>query len=270
MDIWRAYVRLSRAGTGRVITQVPGAGPGKNDMLELKQREEEGVTVLDLIGPIDMDSEKTLDGVSGGAASNGAGCFIWNLQDVSSITSSGIAILFNAYADLKKRGRDTKLVNVSPEILDILEVHKILPAFDILTDETVACKKIRMEHTETERKFKRLYERADVDLKARFRKFRQGREAEELPVHEAEARSLSHCGIFLSTEVDFPKDTVLEVTIMPDEGLVEHRVSFLAKVVWVADRVKQANLYPGLALSIVTMEKGERAKLDDILHHYGL
>lgn len=247
-------------------------------MLKVNCRRDEMIVVADLEGVFDHESENEVCKLNTCCVPAEDNCVVWNFKGVTELTSSGIAILLNACSDLKKQGSGTKLANLGPKVLDALQVHKVLGAFDIYTDELAAVKQIRIDLEERGEAFTRLFERIDVRLKARFKKFKKGG---RLPVnpgtYSADAKTLSRCGIFLHTDYVYPADSVLDVDLMlydeeedtavgaRHEGVETICVNFIGKVVWVADEHDQANIYPGMALSIVSMDEDVKNMLEGYL-----
>lgn len=243
---------------------------GLAEMLNISSRNAEEITVLDFEGDFDLNAQGPVSKVLGRKTSGVGGCVIWNFKDVASISGSGIGILINAFKEMRGSGRVAKLVNVNPSVLDVLQVHKVLPAFDIHTDEAAAAKQIRIEVEEKGEAFKRLFDRINIDIKARFKRFREGREAEGCKVCSAEVKSISRCGIFLSTNEIYPRDTVLQVTLELPTGLFKTQVKFLGKVVWVTETKDKRGMGPGMAMSIVSLDPGERKKLEEFLAGHGV
>lgn len=243
---------------------------GPAEMLNIRSRNAEEITVLDFEGDFDLNAQGPVSSVLGRKASDADGPVIWNFNDVASITGGGIGILINAFKEMGGLGRVAKLVNVRPSVVDVLQVHKVLPAFDIHTDEAAAAKQIRIEMEKKGEAIKRLFDRINIDLKARFKRFREGREAVDCKVCNAEAKSLSRCGIFLCTNELYPRDTVLQVYLELPTGLFKPQVKFLGKVVWVTETRNKDGMGPGMAMSIVSLAPEERTKLEEFLEGHGV
>lgn len=239
-------------------------------MLTLKFKQDCNMEIMYLDGDFDLNAEEALNkAIADKDASRYAG-LIWNFQNVRSISSSGIAILFNAYMEVKKKGIITKLTNVDDTVLDILSVHKILPAFDIHPTEDAALKQVRLDLAAIKSSnSKRLFERIPIDLSASFKLFRKGRESATCKSHDATATSLSKCGLFLKTHTSYPTGTPLEINISLHDARPEPKVAFVAKVAWVAGKECHPEFFPGIALSILTITTGEKLKLMSYLDAHG-
>jgi anti-sigma B factor antagonist len=239
-------------------------------MLNINRREDEDMVVLDLDGAFDLDSLGPVEQLMSDSSALAAAGVLWNFKEVHSINSSGIGILLDAFSRLKKRGNITKLVNVNDEVLDVLNVHKVLPAFDIHPCEMSAGKELKIELADTSNTagYVRLYDRVNVKLSVKFKNFKKGRESETFPEHDAEVVSLSRGGVFLQTDDTYPKGSVLGMTLILGEEGAE--IKMLGKVAWVADPEQHADRYPGMALTIVCMEKDDLGKLTEYLHTQGV
>ncbi len=239
-------------------------------MLTLDFKQDCNMKIMYLDGDFDLDAEEVLDKALAGKDESRYDGLIWNFQNVRSISSSGIAILFNAYMDVKKKGVITKLTNVDDAVLDILSVHKILQAFDIHPTEDAALKQVRLDlATIKSSNSKRLFERINVDLAASFKLFRKGRESATCKSHNATATTLSKCGLFLKTHASFPSDTPLEINLSLHSDKPEPEVTFLAKVAWVAGKDCHPEFFPGIALSILNITTAEKLKLMSFLDAHG-
>lgn len=234
-------------------------------MVSIANRQLEEITVFDVEGELDIDSAAAIRDVTTKAHSSSDSHFLlWNFDKVVSISSSGVAILVDAFKELTKQGMLTKLINVGPAILDVFQVHKVLPIFNIHTDEGAALKQFQIDAEKKKESYVRLFERINVDIKARFKIFKQDTSV-ALPTHEAEVKTLSQCGVFLQTKKEYPPDTILDVTLLLPEGgtAKKPQVRILAKIVWIAKEETQNAPYPGMALSILYMEKSEKRKLEE-------
>ena len=102
-------------------------------------REKDGVTIVDLSGPITLGeaSEKLRDTVRE-SLSKGQKKILLNLGAVGYIDSSGLGQLVSSYATASKQGATVKLVNVGQKVNDLLQITKLYTVFDIFGNETEA------------------------------------------------------------------------------------------------------------------------------------
>ena len=276
-------------------------------MFKISCRRDEMIVVADLEGVFDHNAEDEVEKglLQGPCAPKGEDSVIWNFKGVTELTSSGIAILINACKDLEKKhkilksdkkqsGEDkdkkafsrVKLSDLRSCVLDALEVHRLAGAFDIKSDEVAAVKQIRidLEESGVGNVYTRLFERIDVQLKASFKEFRDGGRSDIPCIYSADVKTLSRCGIYLHTkdvEDTSVAGSVLDVDlILYDDrergtGSVYHAdaktiaVNFVGKVVWEASK-EQADIYPGMALSIVSMEEDVKNMLEGYLGSRGV
>ena len=168
-------------------------------MLNISRRHRNNIAFLDMEGSLDIEAEDLIKRSIADKPSDSNGNFVFNFNDVGTITSSGIGILLNAYMEISKKGGLAKLSNVKPSVLDAFQVHKVLPVFDIYPDESAAEKRVCMERDENDEKIRRLFERINVDLKAKFKIFKKSAPSEIFSSKKAIAKSVSMCGTFLQT-----------------------------------------------------------------------
>ncbi len=102
--------------------------------LEIKQREREGIAILDLKGRITVGEEAgVLRDTFGNLA--GAANVILNLHDVDFIDSTGLGALVLGFTSLRKRAGRLKLENLSRRNVELLVFTKLTTVFEIFNDE---------------------------------------------------------------------------------------------------------------------------------------
>ncbi|GAA3751742.1 STAS domain-containing protein [Terriglobus aquaticus] len=107
--------------------------------MEIKIRQVNGVTVLDLSGRITLgDGTGQLRSAMQDALAAGSKKILLNLQDVTYIDSAGLGELVSGYTTVKNAGGELKLLNLSKKVKDLLVITKLLTVFDIKDDETAA------------------------------------------------------------------------------------------------------------------------------------
>lgn len=116
--------------------------PGK---LKIKRRTENKVTVLDLTGALDADSEMIVDDFIDSNSSGMGKEIILNFGNLRSVNGSGIGVLINALVRFKKSGGIVRLVNINPRLLGVFDVHRVLPALNIYPDMRSALNQINKE-----------------------------------------------------------------------------------------------------------------------------
>jgi len=102
--------------------------------LEIKQREREGIVILDLKGRITVGEEA---GALRDAFSTltGAASVLLNLQHVEFIDSTGLGALVVGFTSARKRAGRLKLENLSRRNIELLLFTKLTTVFEIFNDE---------------------------------------------------------------------------------------------------------------------------------------
>lgn len=104
--------------------------------MKVSARERDGVTILDLKGKITIGvGDVALREAVQEALAAGARNLLINLQDVSTIDSSGIGELVAAYTTVTNRGGKLRLYGIPPKVNDILQITQLVTVFDILENE---------------------------------------------------------------------------------------------------------------------------------------
>jgi anti-sigma B factor antagonist len=104
--------------------------------LEIRQREREGIHVLDLKGRLTVGEEvgglrEKLQQMAAAGQVN----VILNLQEVDYIDSTGLGGLVICFTTLKKAGGALKLLNLSKRTIELLVLTKLSTIFDMHNDE---------------------------------------------------------------------------------------------------------------------------------------
>ncbi len=104
--------------------------------LEIRQREHEGIAILDLEGRITVGPEagklrETLQQLAG----SGIRDLILNLVGVDYIDSTGLGALVVCYTTLRKAGGRLKLENMTRRNIELLVYTKLTTVFEIFNDE---------------------------------------------------------------------------------------------------------------------------------------
>ena len=107
--------------------------------MRVNVRQREGVTILDLKGKITIGvGDVALREAIHQALDAGASKILVNLQDVSTIDSSGVGELVSAYTTVTNRSGKLKLVSLPPKVADILQITQLITVFDVFDDEEEA------------------------------------------------------------------------------------------------------------------------------------
>lgn len=71
-------------------------------------------------------------------ATHGESQFVFNLEDVSRIDSSGVGLLVLILTSSKEAGGSLKLVNPSRQVTQVLQMCCVLPLFEVFSDDQQA------------------------------------------------------------------------------------------------------------------------------------
>ena len=107
--------------------------------LDLKQRQEGDVTILDLSGEVRIgEGSIALRDAIRGLAGQGRKKILLNLRGVKYMDSSGIGELIANYTTISREGGQLKLLNLTDRIQNLLVITKLLTVFDSYDNETTA------------------------------------------------------------------------------------------------------------------------------------
>jgi anti-sigma B factor antagonist len=112
--------------------------------MKIKQRETDGITVLDLSGEMygGPDNIKLVDVVTGLANEKKLDLII-NLAKVKWISSTGLGIMVSARSRFAKEGGVIKLCNPNDRVLGILQVTRLNLIFDVYNSEKEAVESLK-------------------------------------------------------------------------------------------------------------------------------
>ncbi len=100
--------------------------------MNLKTREVEGVSVVDLDGRIVLGEESGAlrDAVKGLLAA-GKKRIVLNMSEVTYIDSAGLGILVGAHVSAKNQGASLHLSNLGNKFHDVLQMTRLLTVFNV-------------------------------------------------------------------------------------------------------------------------------------------
>lgn len=104
--------------------------------LEIRERESEGVTILDLAGRLTVGEPcaQLRDKVKGLITKEGPG-LIMNLGGVDYIDSSGLGTMVICFTTVQKAGKKLKLLNLSRRSIELLVLTKLETVFETYDSE---------------------------------------------------------------------------------------------------------------------------------------
>jgi anti-sigma B factor antagonist len=102
-------------------------------------REVRGVSILDLKGKITIGSgDVQLRETINKLVEDGKKHILINMQEVTTIDSSGIGELVGCYTSVTHKGGKLKLLHLPPKISDVLTVTQLITVFDVYESESEA------------------------------------------------------------------------------------------------------------------------------------
>ena len=108
------------------------------------------VTIVDISGRVVLGQETaTLRSLVSELLDHGHKKIVFNLKDVDYIDSSGLGLLTSAHTTVRNRGGALKLLNVTRNVHNIMQVTKLFTIFDVMDNEEVAVKSFRQSFAAT-------------------------------------------------------------------------------------------------------------------------
>ena len=107
--------------------------------MEIKERANGGVTILDVDGKIllgegDVQLKRKIDELIEGGNTK----LVLNLANVPYMDSGGLGEIVRSYTTVKRAGGELKLLNATSRISDLLTITKLITVFEIHEDEAAA------------------------------------------------------------------------------------------------------------------------------------
>lgn len=107
--------------------------------MKIPARHNLGVTILEPKGKITIGvGDVALREAVHEAVEAGAVKILINLEDVTTIDSSGIGELVAAYTTVTNRGGNLRLMKLPPKVQDILQITQLVTVFDVFDSEDEA------------------------------------------------------------------------------------------------------------------------------------
>jgi anti-sigma B factor antagonist len=98
-----------------------------------------GVTIVDISGRIQLGEESAaLRGLVSDLLSKGHKKILFNLGDVNYIDSSGLGHLVSAFTSVRKQGGELKLLNLTKNVHNVMQMTRLYTVFDIMENEAAA------------------------------------------------------------------------------------------------------------------------------------
>ena len=107
--------------------------------LEISRREKEGITLLDMSGPLTMGEAATrLRDTLRGLLAEGRGNVVLNLAKVDYIDSTGLGAMMMCYTALRRESGRLVLLNLNRRHMELLVLTKLSTIFEMFDDEQMA------------------------------------------------------------------------------------------------------------------------------------
>jgi anti-sigma B factor antagonist len=112
--------------------------------LTIRTRHVSDVTIVDIAGRVVLGQESaTLRSLVSELLDNGHKKLVFNLGDVNYIDSSGLGHLISAYTTVRNRGGELKLLNLTKNVHNIMQMTKLYTIFDVTDNEEAAVRSFR-------------------------------------------------------------------------------------------------------------------------------
>lgn len=113
-------------------------------MMKITKREEEGVTVLNLVGKLVIgDGDVALRDEVKSTLGHGAKKLLLNLKGVKMMDSSGLGELIRCKATATNQGAVIKLLHVEDKVQEVLEMTRLIGVFETFNDDIDAIASFR-------------------------------------------------------------------------------------------------------------------------------
>ncbi|MGE0641444.1 MAG: STAS domain-containing protein [Thermoanaerobaculia bacterium] len=107
--------------------------------MKIEKRTRDSVTILDLGGKITIGKgDVALREAVQKTLTDGPTHMLINLNDVTTIDSSGVGELVSAFTTVTNRGGKLKLVNLPAKVNDILQITQLITVFEVFENEDEA------------------------------------------------------------------------------------------------------------------------------------
>jgi anti-sigma B factor antagonist len=100
-----------------------------------------GVTIVDISGRIQLGEESAaLRNLVSDLLSKEQKKILFNFGDVNYIDSAGLGSLVSALASVRRQGGELKLLNLTKNIHNVMQMTRLYTVFEIIDNEAVAVK----------------------------------------------------------------------------------------------------------------------------------
>lgn len=103
--------------------------------LEIREREKEGIAIFDLDGRLTAGEAAAVRERVKESLAAGRRRFLFNLEKVSYIDSTGLGAMVMCYTAVQRAGGSLKLLNLNRRNIELLVLTKLTTVFEIFNDE---------------------------------------------------------------------------------------------------------------------------------------
>lgn len=130
---------------GFLPTSGPDQQPGANFVaIKTSTRQIESVVIVDTIGELRLgEGTNVLRRVISELLDDDYKSILLNLRDVRHIDSAGVGELMSCYTSVQNRGGQLKLMNLSKNVHNLLQITKLYTIFEVAEDEPSAIASFR-------------------------------------------------------------------------------------------------------------------------------
>lgn len=224
-------------------------------MLEIRTKRIKTIVILQLAGPIDIDSAVFIEKI-GAYISDGYKEFLCDFGEVTLVDYSGLSALALAYKNTVNHKGKMKFFNVPSHVVKLFKLVCLDKVFEVYPDEKKAVKSFEAESAITriqQQQLRRRFKRLPLDIAIKFRVL--GDQA----VHHGKILNISAVGMLVFASKSLPLGEILEVTMsLPP---IMHEVTVKTKVVWLVQKEIQPQIYPGMGLEFYLLDPHMQEKI---------
>jgi stage II sporulation protein AA (anti-sigma F factor antagonist) len=225
--------------------------------MKVSIREQDGVNIIDLEGNIDINSSNLVETV-GWLLTNGSKNILCNLEGVNLVDYVGISLIAVSYKNVLNHNAVLKFVNVPSHIRNLFSLvgmQRILEVYESEKDALLAFQEERiMAHIlrkQLRRRFTRVPLKSSLEYKQKFSPRRT--------LYKGSIVNISGIGLFVSARKIFSIGEILSCKMRLTPQLEPVEVD--AKVVWLADRDVQPEVWPGMGLEFYNMSSQQQEEI---------
>jgi anti-sigma B factor antagonist len=120
--------------------------------LTIRERQIEDISILDLEGKIMLgEGTQELRSTIRTHIEKSTKKILLNLENVSTMDSSGLGELVAAYTSVTKNNGQIKLLNLSKRVHELMFITKLLTVFDVYDDEALAINDFNVNSSKIEK-----------------------------------------------------------------------------------------------------------------------